>query len=122
MLISELARRVGVRIDTIRFYEKQSLLDETHYERTSNGYRQYFESAVQRLTLIRQGQASGFTLSEMREAIHAWETDELTVEEKIYHLRCKLEEIDCKINDLNAIKAYIHDKIVRMEVQHELTR
>ncbi len=71
MLISELAREVGIPIDTIRFYEKQGLLDEAHYQRAMNGYRHYGESAVQRLKLIKMGQSAGFTLNEMRSTLHA---------------------------------------------------
>src|SRR5438105_6768617 len=101
MLIGTLARQVELSVDTIRFYEKQGLLDDAHYERTANGYRHYSEAAVQRLTLIRMGQAAGFTLSEMRGTIHAWESDELTPQEKAAHLCRKIEQINCKIEELN---------------------
>ena len=111
MLIKELSERVGISIDTIRFYEKQGLLDETHFERTSNGYRHYAELSVQRLSLIKMGQQAGFTLSEMKETIHAWETDQLTCEEKENYLCLKLEEIEQKMVAINKVKAYLHTKI-----------
>jgi MerR family copper efflux transcriptional regulator len=111
MLIHELASETGFSIDTIRFYEKQGLLDETHFERGSNGYRHYSDSAVERLKLIKLGQAAGFTLSEMRQLIHAWETDELTPEEKEFHLYRKLQEVERKIEELNEIRAYILKKL-----------
>jgi DNA-binding transcriptional MerR regulator len=116
MLIKELASRTGFSIDTIRFYEKQGLLDETHFARTSNGYRHYTQTSLQRLNLIKMGQAAGFTLNEMRQAIHAWETDELTPEEKEFYLCRKLEEIDQKIDALNNIKAYLRAKIEAMQL------
>jgi len=119
MLIKELADRMGVSVDTIRFYEKQGLLDETHFQRTSNGYRHYSEVALQRLQLIKMGQAAGFTLSEMQQAIHAWETDELTPQEKEFYMCRKLEEIDQKMNALNDIKAYLHTKIEQMHKQEK---
>ena len=118
MLIKELSNRTGVSIDTIRFYEKQGLLDETHFERSPNGYRHYTEEGFNRLQLIKMGQAAGFTLSEMRQAIHAWETNELTPEEKELYLCRKLEEIDQKMEALKKIKAYLHAKIDWMHVQH----
>ena len=117
MLIKELSERVGISIDTIRFYEKQGLLDETHFERSPNGYRHYTEEGFQHLNLIKMGQAAGFTLSEMRQAIHAWETDELTAEEKEVYLCRKLEEIDQKMEALKKIKAYLHAKIDWMQEQ-----
>ena len=117
MLIKELANRTGFSIDTIRFYEKQGLLDDTHFERSANGYRHYSEASLQRLNLIKMGQAAGFTLNEMRQAIHAWETDELTPQEKEFYLCRKLEEIDQKMNALNNIKAYLQAKIESMHKQ-----
>ena len=120
MLIKELASHTGVSTDTIRFYEKQGLLDETHFQRTSNGYRHYTDASVQRLNLIKMGQAAGFTLNEMRQAIGAWETDELTPEEKIAYMCRKLEEIDQKMAAINDIKAYLQDKIDAMHQQIKL--
>ena len=114
MLISELARCAELSVDTIRFYEKQGLLDEAHYERTANGYRHYSEAAVQRLLLIKMGQAAGFTLNEMRGSIRAWESNELTREQKEAHLYRKIEQIETKIQELNAIKGYLQDKIDAM--------
>lgn len=114
MLIKELAERTGVSIDTIRFYEKQGLLDNTHFERSPNGYRHYSEVGLQRLQLIKLGQATGFTLSEIRQTIHAWETDELTPAEKEFYMCRKLEEIDQKMNALNDIKEYLLNKIEQM--------
>jgi MerR family transcriptional regulator, copper efflux regulator len=114
MLIHELAECTGLTIDTIRFYEKQGLLDETHFERAPNGYRHYTEAGVQRLVLIKLGQAAGFTLSEMRQAIHAWETDQLSMREKEGYMLRKLEEIEAKISALNDMKHYITCKIEAM--------
>jgi MerR family transcriptional regulator, copper efflux regulator len=125
MLIHELADQTELSVDTIRFYEKQGLLDETHFVRTSNSYRHYSEAAVQRLLLIKFGRAAGFTLREMRQDIHAWETNEMSREEKEFYLCRKLEEIEQKIMSLSAVKSYINSKIEQMhadasaEVQHK---
>lgn len=50
MQIGELARRVGVSTDTIRFYEKSGWLPRAN--RQDNAYRQYGESDVEHLRLI----------------------------------------------------------------------
>lgn len=121
MLISELAQRTGLSMDTIRFYEKQGLLDDTHYERTANNYRHYSEVAVQRLELVKMGQLTGFTLSEMRQAIRAWETDELSPQEKEVYLCLKLEQIQEKIQMLNAMSALITHKIEQLHQGDTLT-
>jgi len=93
------------------------LLDETHFERSANGYRHYSEESYQRLSLIKMGQSAGFTLNEMRQTIHAWETDELTPAEKEAYMCIKLEEIEQKMAALNKIKSYLQSKIDFMHQQ-----
>lgn len=50
MLIGELGRRTGVNAHQLRYYEAQGLLEA---DRGSNGYREYGEDAVLRVTQIR---------------------------------------------------------------------
>jgi MerR family transcriptional regulator, copper efflux regulator len=112
MLIGELAQRGGVSIHTIRFYEKQGLLDESHLQRGENSYRHYNESALERLMLIQRGQAAGFTLSEMRLLIGAWEAGELTIDDQQALVRQKLDEITRKIAQLEEMRLYLEAKQV----------
>jgi MerR family copper efflux transcriptional regulator len=65
--IGTLAKRAGVGIDTIRYYERSGLLDPK--ERLASGYRRYSELEVSRLRFIRRAQALGFTLKEVRELL-----------------------------------------------------
>lgn len=64
LLIGELARQAGVKPDTVRFYERTRLLPPPR--RTEGGYRAYDESALRRLRFVRQAQALGFSLDEVR--------------------------------------------------------
>jgi MerR family transcriptional regulator, copper efflux regulator len=57
--VGSLAKRAGVSIDTIRYYERRGLLAKP--ARTLAGYRTYSGSTVQRLRFIRNAQALGFT-------------------------------------------------------------
>ncbi len=67
MQIGELARRVGVNIQTIRFYERAKLLPAP--ARKPSGYRVYYEEDLRRLEFIRQAKALGFRLEEIREIL-----------------------------------------------------
>lgn len=111
MLISELAAKTGVPIDTIRFYEKRGLLNGQHFVRAANNYRHYSDAAVERLTLIRNGQAAGITLNEMRESVDEWERGAIDQAEKVEFFRNKLREIDERIVALAEIKAYLLRKL-----------
>src|SRR3954451_12331676 len=64
MRIGVLAARAGLTTKTIRFYEDAGLLPEP--PRTSAGYRDYPADAVVRLAFIRDAQAAGLTLAEIR--------------------------------------------------------
>jgi DNA-binding transcriptional MerR regulator len=111
MQIGELSDTAGVPIDTIRFYEKRGLLNGQHFIRKENRYRDYAETAVDRLRLIRQAQMIGLTLSEICQFIDAWESDALTLEQKVAFLEHKIEDIDARIAQLEQTKGYVRKKI-----------
>lgn len=67
MLIGELADATGTTTKTLRYYEGEGLLAAP--ERTPGGYRDYAPEAVERVTFIRQAQASGLTLGQIREVL-----------------------------------------------------
>jgi DNA-binding transcriptional MerR regulator len=71
MRIGELAQRVGTTTKALRFYEHAGLLPEP--ERTPSGYRDYDDSAVDRLRFVKAAQAAGLTLAEIRDIIGARE-------------------------------------------------
>lgn len=65
--IGELASAAGVSPHTIRYYEKMNLLPRAN--RTYAGYRLYTEDDVKRLRFIKQAQAIGFSLSEIKQVL-----------------------------------------------------
>lgn len=67
MKIGELAQRAGVRVDTVRYYERQGLLPPP--VRQASGYRSYASSDLSRLRFVRRAKALGFTLQEIRELL-----------------------------------------------------
>jgi MerR family transcriptional regulator, copper efflux regulator len=68
MQIGMVARRIGLSVDAIRFYERNALLPRP--PRTPGGFRQYGETDVETLAFIRQVQGLGFKLSEIRGLLH----------------------------------------------------
>ncbi|MCA1736998.1 MAG: MerR family transcriptional regulator [Actinobacteria bacterium] len=65
--ISQLASEVGVRPDTVRYYERVGLLPLP--ARSPNGYRAYDRSDVERLRFIRGAQRMGLKLRDIRELL-----------------------------------------------------
>ena len=67
LTIGKVARSAGLAIDTVRYYEREGLLEKP--ARTASGYRHYTPEAVARLRFIRQAKELGFTLAEIRELL-----------------------------------------------------
>lgn len=67
MQIGKVAKKTGLSVDAIRFYERNSLLPSP--SRTQGGFRQYGDSDVETLEFIRCAQGLGFTLNEIRELL-----------------------------------------------------
>ena len=101
--VGTLAKKVGVRIDTIRYYERRKLLPKP--PRNSAGYRTFTEADVELVRFIRQAQALGFSLDEIEGLI----TLRASKGEKCSMVRAKAqakaEDIDKKIEALSLIKS-----------------
>ena len=100
MGIGTLAKRAGVGIDTVRYYERSGLL--TPSQRLASGYRRYTPMELARLRFIRRAQALGFTLNEVREFLA------LSAKRDVARVKrsaqVKLEDVDKKIAALQKIR------------------
>src|SRR3989442_8377655 len=64
---SELAKRGGVNLETIRYYERLGLLPKP--PRSGSGYRQFSPESVRRVRFIKRAQELGFSLKEIKELL-----------------------------------------------------
>lgn len=64
MRIGELAAATGVDVETIRYYEREGLLEPPR--RQPNGYRAYGKSQLERLAFIRHCRALDIPLADVR--------------------------------------------------------
>jgi DNA-binding transcriptional MerR regulator len=65
--IGKLAGAAHISADTLRYYEREGLLEPAG--RTASSYRLYDSDAIARVRFIRHAQACGFTLLEIRELL-----------------------------------------------------
>jgi DNA-binding transcriptional MerR regulator len=119
MFISELAKKTGLTVHTIRFYEEEGLLDQRHIRRGTNNYRSYSEEAVERLKLIKQAQATGFTIAELKELAEAYDAGKLSREQQVVSLRRKVEAIGRHIAELELLQTTLLNKLAQL-VQKEV--
>jgi len=64
MQIGIVAKKIGLSVDAIRFYERNGLLPRP--PRTEGGFRRYGENDVETIAFVRRVQGLGFKLSEIR--------------------------------------------------------
>jgi DNA-binding transcriptional MerR regulator len=98
-----LAARVGVRTDTIRYYERAGLLPEP--SRTDGDHRRYGSADVDRLLFIRGAQRLGLRLSEIRTLLVVRETGDCACGPAETLLREHIGEIDREMARLTALRA-----------------
>jgi len=102
--IGQVARAVGVAASTLRYYEREGLLQPTR--RSDAGYRLYDADAVQRLHFVRAAQAVGFTLHDIRVLLELDASDARTCKEEVQPLiERRLAEIELKMKDLKRVRA-----------------
>jgi DNA-binding transcriptional MerR regulator len=97
--IGEVSKRSGVGIEALRFYEKSGLLDRP--SRTYSGYRVYGEEVLERLAFIKQAQALGFSLDEVRRIVEDARKGESPCEEVREIVRRRLSELDERLRELH---------------------
>ncbi|MGH7145311.1 MAG: MerR family DNA-binding protein [Planctomycetota bacterium] len=67
LTIGEVARRVAVNVETLRYYERRKLLPLP--PRSRAGYRRYPLETVKRVRFIKRAQELGFSLKEIRDLL-----------------------------------------------------
>lgn len=67
MQIGQMAKTLGVKTDTLRFYEKNGLLSPA--TRSNNGYRYYSSHDLKLAQFIIRCKSVGFTLTEIKDLL-----------------------------------------------------
>lgn len=102
LTIGQVARSAGVGVETVRFYERQGLLQEP--ARKDSGYRQYPEDVVARLHFIKRAKELGFSLKEIKELLALRVDPETTCGEVKRRAEAKIADVEEKIQALQRIK------------------
>ncbi|MEO5830698.1 MAG: heavy metal-responsive transcriptional regulator [Rhodanobacter sp.] len=102
LTIGAVAKRVGVAIDTIRYYEREGLLPEPL--RRASGYRSYGDGAIAQLRFIRRAKNLGFTLEEIRELLTLSADRQGGVKAVKQRAQKRLAAIDQRIVDLQKVR------------------
>jgi MerR family copper efflux transcriptional regulator len=102
LTIGAVARRAGVGIDTVRYYEREGLLPPPL--RRASGYRDYGNDVVERLRFIRRAKDLGFTLDEIRELLALSSDRERGVRDVKVRAEAKLAAVEDRIRELQRVR------------------
>ena len=102
LTIGQVARHAGVGVETVRFYEREGLLQRP--SRRASGYRQYDVEAVTRLRFIRKAKELGFTLKEIAELLSLRLDPAASRSDVKHRAEVKVADIDMRIRSLKRMR------------------
>jgi MerR family copper efflux transcriptional regulator len=107
MRIGVLAARAGLTTKTIRFYEDAGLLPAP--PRTPAGYRDYPAQALTRLGFVRNAQAAGLTLAEIRGVLAIRETGQAPCEHVTGLIDQHLAQVEQRMAELTRARSLLRE-------------
>ena len=99
---SQLARKAGVNVETLRYYERRGLIPEP--PRRDSGYRQYSQDDVARIQFIKRAKDLGFTLQEVQELLDLRVDPDTPCIMVKRRADLKIIDIEAKLQSLKRIK------------------
>jgi DNA-binding transcriptional MerR regulator len=94
MKIGELAKKVGLSISKVRYYETLGIIRAS---RAESNYREFPPESEELLLLVLQAKSLGFTLKEIQSLAKALQQGGLTKDKLRFELFKKLEALDERV-------------------------
>ena len=111
LTIGELASLAAVTPDTLRYYERLSLLPPP--PRTGSGYRLYDRSTIERVAFIRKAQALGLSLEEVGEVLRFAAEGTRPCQHVRATLAARLRGVDARITELRSLRRTLSRALAR---------
>ena len=106
MRIGELAQHGGCDVETVRFYEREGLLDRP--EREANGYRRYTEAHAIQLNFIRHCRSLGMGLSDVRTLREFQHQPDASCDGIDQLIEAQIQRIHERVQALQALERQLH--------------
>ncbi len=116
--IGEVAKQTGVSVGTLRYYESLRLIQPA--ERGENGYRHYNPDTILQVKFIKQAQALGFSLEEIRQILDVRYRGEIPCDFVQVLLQHKIEQMEAQIQQMMAFKAELEEYRDRWQTMDNL--
>ena len=112
--IGDLSKLTGLSIDTIRFYEKQRLVQSP--KRSDGGFRLFGEADADVLRFIKSAQDLGFSLNEVRELLTLRQDGAKACPKMANLLQMKLASVRSKIASLRLLESELKSAVAKCDV------
>ncbi len=109
--IGQLSQRTGVKVPTIRYYEKLGLIHEPH--RSDGNQRRYEPDALKRLSFIKHSRDLGITINAIRELIDLSDDPQKPCADADRIARDHLADVQNKITSLQQLEK----ELIRISTQ-----
>ncbi len=110
MTIGKVAKKSGVGVETVRFYERKDLIDQPP-KPPFGGFRIYPAETVEHIRFIRQAQELGFSLREIKELLSLRLDPTADCADVRERAQVKLKEITRKITAMKGIQSALEKLI-----------
>lgn len=103
LTIGHAAKLSGVGVETIRFYERQELIEQP--PKPDNGFRSYPPETVRKIRFIRRAKEIGFSLREIRELLGFYFDTHTRCEDVRDRAKSKIADMEARIAALEKMKS-----------------
>ena len=118
MRIGELARQAGVDVQTVRYYEREGLLEAP--ARTGSGYRDYGPEHLERLNFVRHCRSLDMPLVEVKRLLDLSGQKTISCDEVNALVRAHLGRVQAKRQSLEALEKQLAALNAQCESGHRV--
>ena len=109
--IGNLSRRTGVKIETVRYYERIGII--SHPPRTGGGRRVYGPEHVRQLNFIRRSRELGFSINDIRALLALAVPENVSCADVKRIAEVHLAAVRAKLIDLTRLEQILSETVAR---------
>jgi len=109
--IGDAAAKSGLPVKTVRYYDEIQLVSPS--SRSAAGYRQYSADELHKLTFVKRARSFGFSVDDCRQLLSLFEDQTRSSREVKAYANRRLEEIEEKMRDMQALHAELKSLAAR---------
>ena len=101
--IGQLAKEIGIKVETIRFYEKYGLISKP--SRRESGYREFTQEHKEQIEFIKRAKTLSFTLKEILEISAKANMDKKQAKSEILKcVKAKIRDVEARISNFKTTR------------------